>query len=63
VDLERLALPPNGLERPQRYIVPLASGNAVRSDSPFQEKTLLAYKTVAIDMEGAAFYQEALLLN
>jgi tetratricopeptide (TPR) repeat protein/nucleoside phosphorylase len=57
--LARLVSSPAGLAPPQCHIMPLASGNAVRSDSPFQELTLLAYKTAAIDMEGAAFYRVA----
>lgn len=49
--------PAEGQPFPQDHLAPLASGNAVRSDSPFQEIQFPAYKTVAIDMEGAAFYR------
>ena len=59
VALKQFVPPLDDLAPPQCHIVPLASGNAVRSDSPFREKTLLAYKTAAIDMEGAAFYRVA----
>lgn len=37
------------------HIKPLASGNAVRSDDPFQEVRIPVRGTIAIDMEGAAF--------
>jgi tetratricopeptide (TPR) repeat protein/nucleoside phosphorylase len=55
--IKRLVPPLQGQAPPQCHIAPLASGNAVRSDSPFQEIALPAYKTAAIDMEGAAFYR------
>src|SRR5260221_7832696 len=37
------------------HIKPLASGSAVRADSPFEEVRAPVRGTVAIDMEGAAF--------
>jgi nucleoside phosphorylase len=43
--------------RPERYIAPIASSNAVRSDNPFEEVQLPVREAVAIDMEGAAFYR------
>ena len=55
--VKRLAPPLKDQPLPQCHIAPLASGNAVRSDSPFKEVQFPAYKTVAIDMEGAAFYR------
>jgi nucleoside phosphorylase len=39
------------------HIAPLASGSAVRSDNPFDEVQVPVRGTVAIDMEGAAFYR------
>lgn len=54
---KHLARPLKDQLLPQCHIAPLASGNAVRSDSPFKEVQFPAYKTVAIDMEGAAFYR------
>ncbi len=56
-ELRRFAPVPEGLTSPQCHIVPLASGNAVRRDAPFQEDALSAYRAVALDMEGAAFYR------
>jgi nucleoside phosphorylase len=42
---------------PECHIKPIASSNAVREDNPFEEVTVPVRGTVAIDMEGAAFYQ------
>jgi|SRR5438552_4211099 len=42
---------------PQYHIVPMASGNAVREDNPFDVIKIPVRATVAVDMEGAAFYQ------
>ena len=39
------------------YIAPMASGSAVRSDNPFQEVQVSVRGTIAVDMEGAAFYR------
>ncbi|HVB24872.1 MAG TPA: hypothetical protein VNG51_23245 [Ktedonobacteraceae bacterium] len=44
-------------QRPESYIAPMASSNAVRSDNPFKEVQLPIREAVAIDMEGAAFYR------
>jgi nucleoside phosphorylase len=43
--------------RPTVYIEPTASGMAVRSDNPFDEIRLPVRGTLAIDMEGTAFYR------
>ncbi len=43
--------------QPRCHIAPIASGSAVRSDDPFKEVQLPVRKTVAIEMEGAAFYR------
>src|SRR6266851_5484005 len=48
---------PQQLVNPQYHIAPMASSNAVRADNPFDEVRLPVRGTVAIDMEGAAFYQ------
>jgi nucleoside phosphorylase len=42
---------------PRRYIVPMASGSAVRSDNPFEDIRTPVRGTIAIDMEGATFYR------
>lgn len=42
---------------PKCHIASIASGNAVRSDNPFDEVQRPAKGAVAIDMEGAAFYR------
>jgi nucleoside phosphorylase len=55
--LENLTRPAGKQLPPTVHIAPMASGNAVRSDSPFQEAWFPASQTVAIDMEGAAFYR------
>lgn len=39
------------------YIAPIASGNAVRADQPFADIQVPVRGTLAIDMEGAAFYR------
>ena len=41
----------------QLHIAPVASGNTVRGDNPFEEICLFMRNTVAIDMEAAAFYR------
>jgi nucleoside phosphorylase len=38
-------------------IAPMASVNAIHSDNPFEQIRLPVRQTVAIDLEGAAFYQ------
>ncbi len=43
--------------RPECHIAPMASGSAVRRDDPFKEVQIPVRGTVAIDMEGAAFYR------
>jgi len=42
---------------PECHIKPIASSHAVREDNPFDEVKVPVRGTVAIDMEGAAFYQ------
>ena len=42
--------------QPESHIAPMASGSAVRSDNPFKDVQIPVRGTVAIDMEGAAFY-------
>lgn len=42
---------------PSIHIAPMASGSAVRSDNPFADVQIPVRGTVAIDMEGAAFYR------
>jgi nucleoside phosphorylase len=42
---------------PECHIAAIASGNAVRSDNPFEQIQKAVRGTVAIDMEGAAFYR------
>src|SRR5579883_57697 len=42
---------------PALHIAPLASGNTVRADDPFDQIRIPVRGTVAIDMEGAAFYR------
>ncbi|HLG64607.1 MAG TPA: hypothetical protein VKY19_21895 [Ktedonosporobacter sp.] len=42
---------------PACHIAPMASGSAVRSDNPFTHIQVPARNTIAIDMEGAAFYR------
>ena len=45
--------------RPRRHISPIASGSSVRADNPFEDIRRPVRGTVAIDMEGAAFYLAA----
>jgi nucleoside phosphorylase len=55
-ELERRLL--NDSEQPERHIAPIASGMAVHADNPFP--WLIEYlnrKTLALDMEAAAFYR------
>src|SRR5258708_9606425 len=56
----RLKRPPSSPERRKRrtiacHIKAMASGSAVRADSPFEDVRAPVRGTVAIDMEGAAF--------
>jgi tetratricopeptide (TPR) repeat protein/nucleoside phosphorylase len=45
-------------EEPQRFIVPMASGMAVRSDNPFPWlRERFHRNTIALDMEAATFYR------
>jgi tetratricopeptide (TPR) repeat protein/nucleoside phosphorylase len=45
-------------EEPRRFIVPMASGMAVRSDNPFRWlRERFHRNTIAIDMEAATFYR------
>jgi nucleoside phosphorylase len=44
-------------EQPLVHVAPIASGSAIRSDSPFDEVRIPVRGTVAIDMEGATFYR------
>ena len=54
--LKRPPAPPGQKRRkPALHIKPMASGNAVRADNPFQDVQAPVRGTVAIDMEGAAF--------
>jgi len=46
-----------GTEWPKRFIAPMASGMAVRSDDPFLELQPHNRKTLALDQEAAAFYR------
>ncbi len=39
------------------HIAPMASGSAVRSDTPFDDVQIPVRGTVAVEMEGAAFYR------
>lgn len=55
-DLVNILKPPEPIH-PEYHIAPMASGSAVRADNPFDEVKLPVRGTVAIDMEGAAFYQ------
>jgi nucleoside phosphorylase len=43
--------------RSELHIAPMASGNTVRGDNPFDEIRLLARNAIAIDMESATFYR------
>jgi nucleoside phosphorylase len=43
--------------QPKVFIAPIASGNAVRSDRPFAMIKEPVRGTIAVDMEGAAFYR------
>src|SRR5947209_8623943 len=50
------ALKPN--EEPKRYIAPMASGMAVRSDNPFPWLREKHHRnTIGLDMEAASFYR------
>ncbi len=42
---------------PEIFIAPIASGNTVRGDNPFDEIRMLVRNTLAIDMEAATFYR------
>jgi nucleoside phosphorylase len=42
---------------PELHIAPIASGSAVRADNPFDTIRLPVRGTIAIDMEGEAFYR------
>lgn len=42
---------------PKRHIAAMASGSAVRGDTPFQEIQVPVRGALAIDMEGATFYR------
>lgn len=44
-------------KEPECYIETIASGSTVRGDNPFTEIRIPVRKTIAIDMEGAAFYR------
>lgn len=44
---------------PERHVRAMGSGSAVRGDDPFSEVRLPVRKTVAIDMESAAFFRAA----
>jgi nucleoside phosphorylase len=45
---------------PAYHIGTMASGSAVRADHPFDEASFPVRNTLAIDMEGAAFYRAAM---
>ncbi len=61
VEMKRLKLKREELkdsEQPRCLVAPMASGMAVRSDNPFPRLIkFLNRKTVALDMEAAAFYR------
>jgi nucleoside phosphorylase len=44
-------------KQPETYVAPIASGSAVRADSPFKEIRVPVRDTLAVEMEGAAFYR------
>ncbi len=44
-------------QEPRRFIAPMASGSAVRSDNPFEEIRKPVRGTLAYEMEGATFYR------
>ncbi len=44
-------------KHPGLYIAPIASGNAVRADNPFNAIRLPVRDTIAVEMEGATFYR------
>lgn len=43
--------------QPEVYIAPMASGSTVRADNPFNEIHTSVRGTLAVEMEGAAFYR------
>lgn len=47
-------------QAPRVYIAPMASSNAVRADRPFDNIRVPVRGTLAVDMEGAAFYRTAI---
>lgn len=49
----------NPMQPPRRHIAPIASSSAIRSDNPFSEIQVPVRGTIAVDMEGAAFYRAA----
>ena len=53
----KITFPFSDPDCPRRYIAPMASGSAVRSDNPFGEIRIPKRNTIAIDMEGATFYR------
>ncbi|MDQ2902563.1 MAG: TIR domain-containing protein [Ktedonobacteraceae bacterium] len=55
-DLVDTLIPPQPVH-PEYHIAPMASSNAVHADNPFEEVKMPVRGTVAMDMEGAAFYQ------
>src|SRR5579872_633812 len=55
-DLVNMLKPPQPVQ-PEYHIAPMASSNAVRADNPFDEVKIPVRGTIAMDMEGAAFYQ------
>jgi nucleoside phosphorylase len=44
-------------QQPELHIAPMASGNTVRGDKPFDEIRMLARNVIAVDMEAATFYR------
>ena len=53
----KITFPFRDPDRPRRYIAPMASGSAVRSDNPFEEIRILKRNTISIAMEGTTFYR------
>lgn len=45
---------------PISHIAPMASSNAIHNDNPFDELRTIVPLTIAIDMEGSAFYRTAM---
>jgi hypothetical protein len=44
-------------QQPHVHIVPVATGDQIRADNPFEQIRMPVRTTIALDMEGAAFYR------